>query len=403
MTALVSPGPTYSRPWLYPAQEAAIFSPARYAIVEASTKSGKSAGCLVWLLEQAMRGEAGRTYWWIAPVYSQAKIVYRRMKRAIPRDLYTANETELTVTLINGAVIFFKSAENPDNLYGEDVWAAVLDEACRIKEPAWHAVRSTLTATGGPVRMIGNVRGRSNWHYKLARRAESGERGYSYARLTAYDAVEGGVLPLAEVEDAKRVLPEVVFNELYLAIPSDMGSNPFGLQAIEECVREQSALPATACGLDLARGKAPGSDWTVLTGLDASRTVCAFDRFQAPWAQQILRIRSTAGHAPTLVDATGVGDPVLEELQQGGGAYEGYVFSSRSKQALMEGLAISIGLRELHFPPGPIVSELSEFEYSYTATGVRYSAPEGLHDDCVVSLGLANHHFRSGGPRVRFL
>ena len=54
-------------------------------------------------------------------MYPQARIAYRRLKRGLPQTLYTANESELTVTLVNGAVISFKSAEKPDNLYREDV------------------------------------------------------------------------------------------------------------------------------------------------------------------------------------------------------------------------------------------------------------------------------------------
>jgi hypothetical protein len=49
----------YQRPWLYPAQERAIFCPARYAVIEASTKSGKTVGCIIWLLEQAIRRQRG--------------------------------------------------------------------------------------------------------------------------------------------------------------------------------------------------------------------------------------------------------------------------------------------------------------------------------------------------------
>ena len=72
----------------------------------------------------------------------------------------------------------------------------------------------------------------------------------------------------------------------------------------------------------------------------------------------------------------------------------GYVFTSTSKQLLMEGLAIAIQSRQVGFPDGPIVTELEQFEYVYTRTGIRYSAPEGTHDDCVCALALAVHHQR---------
>jgi hypothetical protein len=169
-------------------------------------------------------------------VYGQAKIAFRRLKAGLPRESYSPNESDLTLTLINGARIVCKSAEKPDNLYGEDVFAAVFDEASRAREEAWHALRSTLTATRGKVRIIGNVKGRKNWAYKLARRAESGEPGMSYQKITAYDAIDAGILSEGEIEDARRQLPDNVFRELYLAEPSDDEGNPFGMIAIRDCI-----------------------------------------------------------------------------------------------------------------------------------------------------------------------
>ena len=73
----------YRRPNLYPKQKAAIFSPDRYGIIEGSTKCGKTVACIAWILEQAMGGLRGQAYWWISPVYPQAKVAYRRLKRGL--------------------------------------------------------------------------------------------------------------------------------------------------------------------------------------------------------------------------------------------------------------------------------------------------------------------------------
>lgn len=230
----------YTRPPLYPQQEAAIFTSARYSVIEASTKSGKTYGCLAWLFEQAAtRGARGRHYWWVAPMLSQARIAYRRMKDGIRpfRGYFRSNESDSSIILPNGATIWFKSGENPDSLYGEDVHAAVIDEATRLKTQAWHAVRSTLAATRGPVRIIGNVDDRRNWAYQLARRAEAGDPHMHYAKITAYDAVRAGVLADEEVEDARRNLSEGVFRELYLAEPADSQAliySPFGPENITD-------------------------------------------------------------------------------------------------------------------------------------------------------------------------
>ena len=212
----------------YGKQQAFIDCNSRYVIVEATTKAGKSVGMLVWLFEEALRGGEGCNYWWVAPVNSQAKVMFRRLKRFIDNQgFFESNESELFLRLANGSTIWFKSADKPDSLYGDDVQAAVLDEFTRMKEDAWIAVRSTVTATKGKVRFIGNVKGVNNWGYHLARQAEQGREGWSYFKLTAQDAIDAGVLSDDEIEDARSVLPHEVFLELYFAIPNTSKSNKF--------------------------------------------------------------------------------------------------------------------------------------------------------------------------------
>lgn len=386
--------PDYTRPALADYQLAHVFCEERIGIVEASTKVGKTVSCIAWIIEQAiLTGAPGRKYWWIAPSFSQAKIAHGRCKRGIePVESRATNETTLSITLLNGATIEFKSGEIPDNLYGENVYACVIDEASRVREDAWFAIRSTLTKTKGRVRIIGNIKGTKNWAYRLARRAEAGEPEMHFARLTCADAVKAGILDQEDIDSAKRELPEKVFNELYLSIPNEDGNNPFGLTHIRECVVPlASPKPARVFGVDLAKSV----DWTVVIGLDGAGHVCKFERWQGPWTETKARILNVVGSVKTLVDSTGVGDPVLEDLQRArGGVFEGYNFTSESKQKLMEGLTVAIQQRKVHFTDGAIKAELDSFEYEYRGSGgrslgVRYSAPEGSHDDCVCALALA--------------
>lgn len=395
---------TYQRPPLYEKQMAAMFDPARVSLIEASTKSGKTVSGICWLYEQAMGPLArpGRNFWWVAPVSLQARIAFNRMRahftsKETGQSLFSVNMTDHTLTTMKGTVIAFRSGDHPDSLYGEDVWAAVIDEASRFKEDAYNAIRSTLTATRGPMRIIGNVKGRKNWFFQLARRAEQGLPNYAYHKLTAYDAIQAGVLADAEIEDARKTLPEHVFRELYLAEPSDDEGNPFGAQHIRACYAPLSPRPAVAWGWDLARKQ----DWTVGIGLDADGRVCEALRFQKPWHETIDIIKKFTRNTPALADETGVGDPIVEAVklpQYGRGSnvielscprLEGYKFTTASKQMLMEGLAMAIHERKVRFPEGPIALELMAFEYEFTRLGIRYSAPPGMHDDCVCALALA--------------
>jgi hypothetical protein len=119
--------------------------------------------------------------------------------------------------------------------------------------------------------------------------------------------------------------------------------------------------------------------------------VSAFYRWRGiPWRESIRRIHSIVGEdVPALVDSTGVGDPVLEELQVEHGNFYGFNFTLTGKQKLMEGLAVSIQGHEIGFPDGPIRQELESYQYETTRTSVRYSVPEGENDDCVCALALA--------------
>lgn len=377
----------YVRPKLYRKQEDCFFNDKRYSFIEGSTKSGKTVGSMAWLLERTLiHTGKGDHNLWVAPVYAQAKIAFLRYKVGLPKDIYRANESELYLEFKNGARIWFKGGDKPDTIYGQDYKNVVADEASRSKDDLWAAVRSTTTATRGLIRAIGNVRGRHNWHYKLCRKAESGEPDMYYSKLVAADAVAAGVLDAAEIEDAKRVLPDNVFRELYLCEPSDDGGNPFGLTAISNCIAELSLALPVCWGIDLAKSV----DWTVAIALDAQGKTCRFERFQKPWPDTMEYLRNLIGSTPALVDSTGVGDPVVEVLQKGGrNNVEGFKFTQPTKQQIMEGLAVAIQQKQISYPDGVIVNELECFEYEYSRTGVKYSAPEGLHDDCVCALALA--------------
>jgi hypothetical protein len=386
----------YTRPFLYPYQKVIVDSPARFTCTEAATKVGKSASHLIWLFEQplAMKLRAGHSVWWVAPVYGQAEVMFNRLRNQVSdRDFLKLNETKLTATYPTGAVMHFKSGEKPDNLYGDDVYAVVIDEASRLREASWHAVRSTLTSTGGKCKMIGNVRGRKNWFYRLCQKTKNAEDpNYEYFKITAYDAASSGMRtkegrPFSEeIEDAKQVLPDNVFKELYLAEASEDGSNPFGLGHISRATFPLSTHKPVCFGVDLAKGKNDG-DWTVITGLDAFGQVCYFDRFQKDWLQTTQIILSLPPGI-ICIDATGLGDPVAEPIARARET-ELFVFTQRSKQQLMEGLAASIQKRETTVLEGVMKDEMDSFEFEYTRTGVRYMAPAGMHDDCVCSLAMA--------------
>lgn len=324
-------------------------------------------------------------------MFGQTEIAYRRLKAFLPKEQYDSNEGKLWIMLPNGGRIWFKSSDNPDSLFGEDVYGAVVDEASRTKQETLDALVSVLTATNGDARIIGNVKGKKNWFYKGARRAEMGWAKNAYYKITAADAVAAGVLKAEVIEEAQDTLSENVFNQLYNAEAADDGGNPFGLQYIQKIkVPVPNHKRVNCWGVDLAKGKNKNGDWTVATGLDSTGKVAEMHRWQGPWEATINRLEQLIGTlTPALVDSTGVGDPIVERLQKFSSNIEGYNFTAPSKQKLMEGLAVAVQKEETSVIEGVHEQEMESFEFEYTKTGVRYSAPEGYHDDTVCSHALA--------------
>lgn len=363
----------------------------RYSVTVAATKTGKTFSHLWWLFLQAGTApKVGANYWWVAPVFSQAEIAFNRLRRFLGgHPDFRINITKLIIELPNGAIIHFKSAQDPDSLYGEDVYAAVFDEFTRAKEDAWKALRSTLTATNGKCKFIGNSKGRKNWGYRLALKARSGEPNYKFFKVTAYDAAKEGIVTLEEIEQAKRDLPDLAFRELYLAEELEDQANPFGMQAITKCVKPLSTLEPICFGVDLAKSH----DWTVVIGLDVNGDVCFFERWQSDWTQTTSKIKSIIGDTPANIDSTGVGDPIYESISLTCSGALSFKFTQSSKQQLMEGLALSIQKNDISVLDGVMKDELDSFEFIYSRTGVKYSAPDGLHDDTVCALALANAIF----------
>lgn len=381
------------RPVLTDYQKKILYSHARFTVTKGATKIGKTFPHLFWLFEKAHeKPKPGANYWWVAPIHAQAKIAFNRLRRVAVQLGYRINESELFIETDYDSRIWFKSADKPDSLYGEDVFAVVFDEFTRAKEAAWSAIRSTLTHTRGPCKFIGNSKGKKNWGHKLWLKAKSGEPGYEAFKITAYDAVDAGILQIEEVEQAKRDLPDLAFRELYLAEDLDDQANPFGIDFIKSCVDVLYNDDPVVYGVDLAKSH----DWTVVVGLNQAGKICHFERWQSDWGQTKRRIIETIGHKPALIDSTGVGDPIVEDIQRVCPNAEGYHFSSQSKQRLMEGLASSIQNNSISILSGVMYEELESFEFIYSRNGVKYSAPEGLNDDCVCALALANYQLTTG-------
>lgn len=206
-------------PTLTDYQKSFMYNDARVSIIIASTKCGKTFALIWWLFEEATNAidPDGKHYFWIAPTHKQAEIAYKRLKRnLVTKGFHRFNDSQMFIHCPNGAIIQFKTGEVPDNIYGDDAWGVVIDEAPRCRPEIWDAVRSIVTATEAPIKMIGNFGGVSNWVSKLKDKAEHDDN-YEFFKVTCWDAVDAGILSREEVDQAKLDLHPKSFASLYEA------------------------------------------------------------------------------------------------------------------------------------------------------------------------------------------
>jgi hypothetical protein len=374
----------------HPGQLRAIREAKRFTVLECGRRFGKTKLGERLAAKAAM---SGAPVGWFGPNYKYVLEPWDSLCRILAPAATSISKQEHRLSLMTGGTIDFWTMDNPDCGRGRKYKRAIIDEAGIVTnlKDAWEAaIRPTLTDLRGDAWFLGTPRGHGYFHQLFAR-GEQGHEDWTSLRLATTD---NPLMDAAEVAAAERDLPPSVFRQEYLGIPSDDGGNPFGLSAIRQCVRDAGCDGAASVyGVDLAKSQ----DWTVLCGLSEGGEVCKLERWQSDWGTTRRRLIQTIGDTPALVDSTGVGDPIVEDLQRALPNVEGYTFTSRSKQQIMEGLASAIHQTATRFPSGWLVSELEAFCYEYSKSGVRYSAPEGMHDDGVCALALAVHHL----PRAR--
>ena len=177
---------------------------------------------------------------------------------------------------------------------------------------------------------------------------------------------------------------------------------------IEACSKANPAEPVFEehyhLGVDLAKH----IDYTVIIIFNSKGEMVYMDRFnELDWAIQRERIKAIAkkyNDAQCWIDSTGVGEPIYEDLVNDGVNVEGYKFTNESKKQIIQNLMISLEQEKIRIfhkedPLGRVLrDEMLIFEYEMTPSGlIRYQAPEGYHDDCVIALALANWGVQQGG------
>lgn len=421
-------------PW----QTKFLASKARFRVVCAGRRSGKTYACLQEVIKFCAETKNANV-WWVAPTFGHSKIAFNVFNKLYPANserrqriissVHTSPPPQ-RIEFRSGSTLEFRSADKPDSLVGVGLHLLVLDEAALLKEDVWTvALRPTLQDYRGRAIFISTPRGK-NWFYYLWLRGQP-ENNVDFSDWESFHASTFENLSIPdvrkEVEDAKREYGEHSdkFKQEYLADFLDDSSSVFRdldenlLGDFHRLSKEGDAwilhekdsngkeFPNAVSpngiytiGLDYAVSR----DWTVITVTRYvkahngwEKRVVYLERFQAAApivAERVARVHRRYNKARVIVDATGKGDALVLELQKHIPTYliVPFILSKVSKPQLIQRLQNDLAMKRVTFPNIPVLlNELNSYraEYNSETQHVSYSAPNHAHDDCVISLALA--------------
>ena len=362
-------------------------------------------------INQGLRG--GRILW-TAPTFRQCGIGWTELEHGAG-GVCDLRRGAMTARLPGGGTIEFLSLDDPDNARGKTADLIIIDEAGFVPEWAWYSVlRPMIADTGGKALIMGTPKGR-NWFWREHIAAPD------YADSAAWQVPTLGVKIVdGQLERAPHPMenPDFPFDEA-VRMFERMPERTFRQEFLAEFIEDAGAVFRNVRAVSTAKPGPPieghshvmgvdwakSYDWTVLSVIDAtSRQQVAIERFnRIDYLFQVerLRVLHERYQCDTIVaEANAMGEPLVERLQRDGLPVQGLTTTSQNKTEIIEALALAIERGEVTLLDDETqIAELEAYDLERLPSGTfRYGAPEGMHDDCVMSLALAWHAVSDSGP-----
>lgn len=334
---------------------------------------------------------------WVVPTYKNGRALWRWAERTVA-PLRKSRQVEVNradrmidFPSVDGFLGIY-SADNPTSILGEAFHIVVMDEAARIDESVWtETIMPTLADYDGRAILISTPKGK-NWFWREWQRGQEGRADIkSWQAPTAHNP-SLNIKRAAEL--ARDRVSERTYQQEWLAQFVDDGSIFRNVQACATA-QEQPRIDGHTYVMGCDWGKY--NDYTVLTVIDATtHSVVAIDRFnQIDYHLQLGRVKVLADrYQPDTIVAekNAMGDPIIEQLYyEHDLPVQPFTTTNTTKAKIIDALSLAFEKRSLAILDHPVlIGELQAYEATRLPGGLlRYSAPDGMHDDCVISLALA--------------
>lgn len=333
-----------------------------------------------------------------------AKDIYKKFVTMYPEELVKSKDgKDLIIELVNGSKLIFFSVEQTHTIRGFTLDYLIWDEVSHSREYTpdgehiyYNIVAPLLDAKGKTQIFISTPNGKQGFFYNEAVKGMNGEKGYAYYKVSIYD--DETKTP-EWIEEKKRDYPELAWKQEYECEFLDGGVSYF--RHYSELFKDTDFdwSQKLVGGVDFS---SVGSDDTVLTFMNEKKQTIQFiingdldDKYNQ-LADLLKKQQSNLVYCLFESNSIGevMGNEVKKLLPTGLRSKIDFIYTSNStKNDYIDKLALDIEQKNISFMENNEVlkDEFGTYTYKVSKTGLKvFNALDGYHDDCVISVALAN-------------
>jgi hypothetical protein len=335
----------------------------------------------------------GMTAAWMAPTYRMMLDTFKDMRNILQPITSAVNASDHRIETITGGVMDFWSLDG-ETVRGRRYKRVIINEAAMVTDlmRKWNeAVRPTLADFAGDAWFLSTPRGRDGF-WNLYQSGLQGRQDWAAWQFKTWD---NPFIKRAEIEAMRRDMTERAYmQEVEAQFVEDSG---LVFRRVRECatatrINEPVKDHSYIFGVDWGKS----NDYTVISVLDeTTRSLVQMDRFnQIDYAVQRGRLRAMYDKfnpSYIIAESNSIGEPIIEQLRRDGMRVRPFNTTNATKTEAIEALALALEQNSISIISDDIlINELQAYELEKLPSGaIRYSAPAGGHDDCVMSLAIA--------------
>ena len=372
-------------------------------VVKAKRQVGKTCMAENILLEFAINRN-GTLSCLVEPTLDQSRRVYKDIIRAIQGTpiLRRKNDSLLEIEFVNGSQILFKSAEQRDNLRGFTITGIlVIDECAFIQNDIYDILQPTTDVHSAPILMISTPKLKQGFYYRYYTAGIEGLNPHIIS-IDFNDYDTSFMLSAEKLEQYRQMMPKAQFTTEYLGQFLDTDSILFN--NIKGCV----GIPDRTwnylyVGIDWGTGG--GGDYTSMSLFNDKGQMV--DIFYFNDKSTIEQVHYKGEIRKIYAESNSIGTPMIELLKSTlesvgendlSRRIEPFVTTNSEKIRLVNQLQVALEQNQILLKnDNGLIGQLQAYEATYNpkTNNVTYNAPQGLHDDNVISCMLGFDAYKS--------